>query len=75
MPIKGSRKKFKASGLNNLLDKTAEVMSTAPEKSIIFTNLVDFDEKFGHRRNAVGYAQALAEFDAYLPKTDSIITP
>ncbi len=34
---------------------------------MIFTNLVDFDEKFGHRRNAVGYAEALAQFDAFLP--------
>ncbi|ATC96899.1 phosphopentomutase [Pseudoalteromonas tunicata] len=71
----GITQKFKASGLNNLLDKTAEVMSTAPEKSIIFTNLVDFDEKFGHRRNAVGYAQALAEFDAYLPKLIALLRP
>lgn len=31
-----------------------------------FTNLVDFDAKFGHRRNAVGYGDALEEFDARL---------
>lgn len=33
---------------------------------ICFTNLVDFDMLYGHRRNAVGYAQALNEFDAWL---------
>lgn len=33
-----------------------------------FTNLVDFDAKFGHRRNPIGYAEALAEFDARLPE-------
>ena len=35
---------------------------------LIFTNLVDFDSKFGHRRNADGYGQAIEEFDARLPE-------
>ena len=35
---------------------------------IIFTNLVDFDMLFGHRRDIEGYAKALMEFDAYLPE-------
>ncbi|MGM0556796.1 MAG: phosphopentomutase [Myxococcota bacterium] len=30
---------------------------------LIFTNLVDFDSKFGHRRNPEGYARALMRFD------------
>ncbi|ATD09638.1 MULTISPECIES: phosphopentomutase [Pseudoalteromonas] len=64
----GITQKHKAPGLLNLLAKTSEVMETAPDHSLIFTNLVDFDEKFGHRRNAVGYAEALAEFDAFLPE-------
>ncbi|KZX01558.1 phosphopentomutase [Pseudoalteromonas luteoviolacea] len=63
----GITQKHKAPGLINLLNKTSEVIESAPDNSLIFTNLVDFDEKFGHRRNAVGYAEALAEFDAYLP--------
>lgn len=33
-----------------------------------FTNLVDFDAKFGHRRNPIGYGDALEEFDARLPE-------
>lgn len=33
---------------------------------LCFTNLVDFDMLYGHRRNAVGYAQALNEFDVWL---------
>ena len=33
---------------------------------LCFVNLVDFDMVFGHRRNPVGYAQALNEFDAWL---------
>ncbi len=34
---------------------------------LCFVNLVDFDMLFGHRRNIEGYAQALNEFDAWLP--------
>ncbi|MFA6709184.1 MAG: phosphopentomutase [Fusobacterium sp.] len=37
-------------------------------KGLIFTNLVDFDSKYGHRRNALGYKEALEEFDRYLPE-------
>ncbi len=33
---------------------------------LCFVNLVDFDMQFGHRRDAVGYAKALNEFDAWL---------
>ena len=37
-----------------------------PSDGLIFANLVDFDMLFGHRRDVAGYAQALAEFDAWL---------
>ena len=33
---------------------------------LVFTNLVDFDSSYGHRQDAVGYARALNEFDAWL---------
>jgi phosphopentomutase len=36
-------------------------------RGLIFTNLVDFDAKFGHRRNPEGYAAALRDFDSALP--------
>jgi phosphopentomutase len=32
----------------------------------IFTNLVDFDSKYGHRNDAAGYAKALEQFDGEL---------
>ncbi|MFC4455952.1 phosphopentomutase [Deinococcus sonorensis] len=34
---------------------------------LLFTNLVDFDAKYGHRRDPAGYSAALAAFDAALP--------
>ena len=36
-------------------------------RGLCFVNLVDFDSQFGHRRDRVGYAKALNEFDAWLP--------
>jgi len=37
-------------------------------KGLIFTNLVDFDAMFGHRRNVIGYGQAIEELDARIPE-------
>jgi phosphopentomutase len=37
------------------------------ERGLIFTNLVDFDQLYGHRNDVEGYARALEEFDAWLP--------
>src|SRR5437868_6539443 len=36
------------------------------DASMIFTNLVDFDSKYGHRNDAAGYAKALETFDGEL---------
>jgi phosphopentomutase len=38
--------------------------STLPAGHIILANLNDFDTRYGHRRDPVGYAHALAAFDA-----------
>ncbi|MCD6578414.1 phosphopentomutase [bacterium] len=38
------------------------------DNGIIFTNLVDFDTKYGHRRNVEGYYNSLKEFNEYLPE-------
>ncbi len=35
---------------------------------LCFVNLVDFDMQFGHRRDIDGYANALTEFDTWLPQ-------
>lgn len=46
--------------------KTIEVMKREFE-GLCFTNLVDFDSLYGHRRDPEGYARALMEFDSALP--------
>ena len=49
------------------VDKLLEVMKK-DFNGISFTNLVDFDALFGHRRDPIGYGNALQEFDARLPE-------
>ncbi len=46
--------------------KTLEAMDQV-ETGLIFVNLVDFDQQYGHRNDVEGYARALEEFDAWLP--------
>jgi phosphopentomutase len=51
------------------VDKTIAAMHKYCHQSgLIFTNLVDFDMVYGHRRNVAGYAAALEEFDRRLPQ-------
>ena len=47
------------------IDVTLDFMKKT-DKGIIFTNLVEFDSTWGHRRDSDGYAKGLEEFDARL---------
>lgn len=38
------------------------------DAALIFTNLVDFDSKYGHRNDAAGYGRALEELDRHVPE-------
>ncbi len=49
------------------ITKTIEALGSDFE-GLIFTNLVDFDSKYGHRRDAEGYGKAIEEFDRRLPE-------
>lgn len=49
------------------MDKFAEVVAR-DFHGISFLNLVDFDANFGHRRDPIGYGEALEEFDRRLPE-------
>jgi phosphopentomutase len=42
---------------------------------LVFTNLVDFDSKYGHRNDPVGFAKNLASFDALLPELLAALGP
>jgi phosphopentomutase len=46
---------------------------TADESGLLFANLVDFDQQFGHRNDIPGFYEALREFDAALPSLVSAL--
>ncbi len=52
------------------MDGMSKMLETAKTdfNGICFINLVDFDMVFGHRRDTEGYANALSEFDSFLPE-------
>jgi phosphopentomutase len=54
--------------------RTLEAMERV-ERGLIFTNLVDFDMLYGHRRDPEGYYRALQEFDAFLPRLQKQLGP
>ncbi len=54
--------KSNADGMDHAMDYAGKDFH-----GLCFVNLVDFDMLFGHRRDIDGYANALSEFDAWLP--------
>lgn len=71
----GISNSIKATGLAELIDKTLQQMAQQTANSLIFTNLVDFDQNFGHRRDAIGYGEALEYFDSRLPELMAACEP
>lgn len=67
---KGVTYTVKAANNNGLVDQLLDQMDKVKE-GLLFVNLVDFDSKYGHRRDVAGYANALEEFDARLPKIEA----
>jgi len=65
---RGVTHKVKANGNAALFDATLEALRDAGDRATVFTNFVDFDMLFGHRRDVDGYAQALEYFDGRLPE-------
>jgi phosphopentomutase len=44
-----------------------------PGPALVFTNLVDFDSKYGHRNDAWGYAECVEKLDARIPELDAAV--
>ena len=62
---KGIDLEIKATGLNDLIDKTiSSIQGQTTHDSLIMTNLVDFDMLYGHRRDVLGYKNALEFVDS-----------
>ena len=69
----GVTKIVKANGNAALLEALFQEAQKAPDHSLTFVNLVDFDMLYGHRRNVLGYAEALEAFDIFLPHFEAIL--
>jgi phosphopentomutase len=54
--------------------KTLEAMNHF-DAGLIFVNLVDFDQQYGHRNDVEGYAGAIEEFDSWLPSFRAALRP
>lgn len=70
---RGITKHYAAGGLEKLVEATLQAVKDAPDNSIVFTNFVDFDSSYGHRRDIKGYGEALEYFDSRLPEITSLL--
>jgi len=68
----GITEAYKASGLEELWNVTLEQVRQK-DRALIFTNFVDFDMVYGHRRDVKGYARGLEYFDARLPELAGLL--
>jgi phosphopentomutase len=56
------------------IDQTINALR-ADSRGLVFSNLVDFDMLYGHRRDVEGYASALEHFDKRLPEIEAAMKP
>lgn len=70
----GITEAFKIKSNHDGMEKTIEISKNKNFTGLCFINLVDFDAVYGHRRNPVGYANCLEEFDNDLEKLLDTLT-
>jgi phosphopentomutase len=56
------------------IDQTIRALND-DTRGLIFSNLVDFDMLYGHRRDTEGYARALEHFDSRWPEIEAAMRP
>ncbi len=66
----GVTEDLKAKNNQQTIDQTIHAL-VQDTRGLIFSNLVDFDMLYGHRRDTEGYARALEHFDASLPAIEA----
>jgi phosphopentomutase len=64
--------KGNADGVDKTI-RTIEAAVAAGRPAFIWTNLVDFDELYGHRNDAAGFARAMEAFDRALPAIEAAL--
>ncbi|HJP22811.1 MAG TPA: phosphopentomutase [Alphaproteobacteria bacterium] len=71
---RGISRSVKAHGNEALMAATVAV-AVGGGGDLVFTNFVDFDSLYGHRRDIAGYAAAIEAFDAALPELEAALRP
>ncbi|MGE6739688.1 phosphopentomutase [Allorhizobium pseudoryzae] len=71
----GVSRVIKANGNEALMNATLAAMDEAEDGDLVFTNFVDFDMLYGHRRDVAGYAAALEAFDRRLGEVHRKMKP
>lgn len=71
---RGFTREVKTKDNTDGLEKILALMQE-PFSGLLFANLVDFDARYGHRRNPEGYARALKEVDDFLPRLMEALGP
>lgn len=72
---RGVTQSFKGGRNEGVHEATQDAWKHAPDGALVFSNFVDFDQLFGHRRDVEGYARALETFDAWLPALEAALRP
>jgi phosphopentomutase len=69
---RGIREQAKTKNNADGMAKTLEAIAEN-DSGLIFVNLVDFDQQYGHRNDIEGYGAALEEFDAWIPRLEAAL--
>lgn len=72
---RGISQAYQGDGNAALCASTLQALAACPDGGLVFSNLVDFDMLYGHRRDVAGYALALEAFDAWLPRLQTLLLP
>ncbi len=72
---RGVTHRYPGDGNAALFERTLEALDACADGGLVFSNLVDFDMLYGHRRDIAGYADALQAFDASLPRLTAALKP
>ena len=70
---RGIRESTKTRNNADGMAATLDAMHTSAADGLIFVNLVDFDQQYGHRNDIAGYGAALEQFDAWVPQFESAL--
>ena len=70
---RGIRQSDKTKNNADGMAKTLDALRKTQD-GLIFVNLVDFDQQFGHRNDVEGYGAALEQFDAWVPQFEASLS-